>query len=570
MSGSSMLQLITFSASETQLKTRSASRALIERDKDGAPGKTLGRIYSFVADKIAARVNRAARSHGKGPGPAAEIICKFFDKLEEQWKDKSVQDLRSGKKIPVEFAAACIADGTIIALIEGYPPSALSSADAHVSGLSFIEHLLNNSIYDPEEPFSSHLCIRYLVSILNLKYFWEQPPPAEDTSGPDERRELHAGILNKVLKRAELLLQDLGVNNLDVISESRKPPASKSLSLDPEGVDAYCEAVLIGLQMSFFLRLPAPMSIVDELWYHNLRSVVWLLRLPQSKILLPKSGEITLNETYTKYLPFSLKSREVEVESDSGTTHSAAADPDSQYDAADSKYDAADSEPEHDPADGRQDEIIIAVMGSTGAGKSSFIKLLTGSDTVKIAENLESETSESRLSIPPGFDDSRSEMTDTEVLKRVAGFLVKEYNAKRKLNGFIYVHRIADARIGGQSIRNMRMIKELCGTETFKNVVILTTFWDLVSEALGRVREDELKKFTFFRDLVAGGACFMRHDRTHGSAVQVLRHVAALEPTDPRIAKEMVDEGKPLEETGAGSAQPGGGGAKGGDAQPAA
>ncbi|KAJ7443402.1 P-loop containing nucleoside triphosphate hydrolase protein [Mycena galericulata] len=215
-----------------------------------------------------------------------------------------------------------------------------------------------------------------------------------------------------------------------------------------------------------------------------------------------------------------------------------------------------------------QDDIIIAVMGCTGSGKSSFIKLLTGNPDVKIGSNLDSETSEvnsfsfadrasgRKVTIvdTPGFDDSRPEMTDTDVLKQIADFLCQEYDAKRKLNGFIYVHRISDPRFGGQNIRNLRMFKELCGAETFKNVVILTTFWDRVAKAEGNKREDEMmKKSRFFKDLVAGGALFMRHDRTKENTLQVLRHFSALEPKDPRIAKEMRDEGKSLEETGAGS-----------------
>jgi Fe-S cluster assembly ATPase SufC len=37
-------------------------------------------------------------------------------------------------------------------------------------------------------------------------------------------------------------------------------------------------------------------------------------------------------------------------------------------------------------------EMIIAVMGVTGSGKSSFIRALTGKDDVKVGHGLESGT----------------------------------------------------------------------------------------------------------------------------------------------------------------------------------
>lgn len=96
------------------------------------------------------------------------------------------------------------------------------------------------------------------------------------------------------------------------------------------------------------------------------------------------------------------------------------------------------------------------------------------------------------------------------------------------------------------------MLKELCGKENFKNVVVLTTFWDLAGSE-GQEIDDHLKKSRFFKDLVAGDACFMSHNpSTRDSALQVLRHISGLEPNDARIAKEMIEEGRSLERTSAG------------------
>ena len=105
-------------------------------------------------------------------------------------------------------------------------------------------------------------------------------------------------------------------------------------------------------------------------------------------------------------------------------------------------------------------------MGVTGAGKSSvrltfanlstethfsfqFIQLLTGDTSVKIGDDLDSETSDVQILHfrdpdngrkvtfvdTPGFDDSRGfddsghggpKFSDTDILKRIADFLLRE------------------------------------------------------------------------------------------------------------------------------------------------
>ena len=98
------------------------------------------------------------------------------------------------------------------------------------------------------------------------------------------------------------------------------------------------------------------------------------------------------------------------------------------------------------------------------------------------------------------------------------------------------------------------MFKNLCGTESYKNVVVLTTFWDLVSKELGQKREAQLKS-QFFQDLVNGGACFMRHNRTVEQAHKVLKHFFTLDPTYVKLADELGRQKMPFEETAAGSVQ---------------
>ncbi|KJA22639.1 hypothetical protein HYPSUDRAFT_644507 [Hypholoma sublateritium FD-334 SS-4] len=208
-------------------------------------------------------------------------------------------------------------------------------------------------------------------------------------------------------------------------------------------------------------------------------------------------------------------------------------------------------------------------MGATGSGKSSFINLLTGKTSVAIGDSLESETADvadirfidsatgRKVTIvdTPGFDDSRQGVTDTDILKKIANFLLAEYDADRKLNCLLYIQRISDPRFSGQQGKNLRMFQNLCGTQMYKNVVVMTTFWDQVSPEVGAKREAQLQS-NFFKDLAQGGALFMRHDRTPESAAKLLNHVfAKLAPVTAQIQIEMGKEKKSLVDTAAGSVQ---------------
>ena len=96
------------------------------------------------------------------------------------------------------------------------------------------------------------------------------------------------------------------------------------------------------------------------------------------------------------------------------------------------------------------------------------------------------------------------------------------------------------------------MFRNLCGEGGFKNVVVLTTFWDKVTQEEGTQHETQLKS-QYFKKLVEGGARFMRHDQSPRSAQEVLKHVLTLFPTNVRIQEEIRVEHKRLEETAAGS-----------------
>ncbi|KAL4242503.1 P-loop containing nucleoside triphosphate hydrolase [Abortiporus biennis] len=107
------------------------------------------------------------------------------------------------------------------------------------------------------------------------------------------------------------------------------------------------------------------------------------------------------------------------------------------------------------------DDIVIAVMGVTGTGKSTFINLVSGgnlateagliscTNQVTCSRTFEIGGKNVTLVDTPGFDDST--LSDTDVLKMIALHLSMIYEQGFKLSGLIYMHCITDFKIGGIS-----------------------------------------------------------------------------------------------------------------------
>jgi hypothetical protein len=155
----------------------------------------------------------------------------------------------------------------------------------------------------------------------------------------------------------------------------------------------------------------------------------------------------------------------------------------------------------------------------------------------------------------PGFDDTRK--SDTDILMDLTGWLSEAYQAKILLTGIIYLHRIMDPRLGGKALQNLKMFKSLCGDEALSKVVLATTFWGHVNISTGMDREKELEKSEFWGRMINKGSKVLRQDQGRASAKDIIlylvrRRTAANMSVALDIQKEMVDQGKTLDQTGAG------------------
>lgn len=155
----------------------------------------------------------------------------------------------------------------------------------------------------------------------------------------------------------------------------------------------------------------------------------------------------------------------------------------------------------------------------------------------------------------PGFDDTHK--SDTDILMELTGWLNEAYEAKILLTGIIYLHRIMDPRLGGKALQNLKMFKSLCGDEALSKVVLATTFWGHVNATVGMNRESELEKSEFWGKMIKKGSKVLRQDNGRVSAKSIIEYLVRKRTTANigvalDIQKEMVDEGKTLDQTGAG------------------
>ncbi|KAF8850293.1 hypothetical protein BDZ45DRAFT_196964 [Acephala macrosclerotiorum] len=214
------------------------------------------------------------------------------------------------------------------------------------------------------------------------------------------------------------------------------------------------------------------------------------------------------------------------------------------------------------------EDMVIAIMGVTGSGKSSFIALLAD-QAVEIGHTLTSCTTQVGiyslqydgnrtiyLIDTPGFDDTNR--SDTDVLKDIAFFLATVYSNKVKLAGIIYLHRITDPRMGGSALKNLYMFQRLCGDRGLSSVVLATTMWSTLDSTesgkeTGRQREQELRKPEFWGSMTERGSEIVKHDGTKDSARAIIDRLVNRESNVVLdIQVQLVDDNKTLDETSAG------------------
>jgi hypothetical protein len=127
------------------------------------------------------------------------------------------------------------------------------------------------------------------------------------------------------------------------------------------------------------------------------------------------------------------------------------------------------------------------------------------------------------------------------------------YKGKVSIATIVYLHRISDNRMTASVLRNLQVFAGLCGQMAMPNVILATTMWNHVEEAIGARREQQLKE-TFWKEMLAHGCTIKRFERTHDSAWRIIDSLAQKDKAPVLLPTEIVDSQLRLSQTKAGIA----------------
>ena len=132
------------------------------------------------------------------------------------------------------------------------------------------------------------------------------------------------------------------------------------------------------------------------------------------------------------------------------------------------------------------------------------------------------------------------------------------YQRGRKLSGLLYLRDINISRMTHTGVKNIDMFQRLCGEESLRNVILLTTRWDQVDYGLGQRREEEITSKFWNHMIKLGstrpkrlGAVSSRSLGTVDPISDVIAPMLRFQPTFLQIQRELGD-GKKLIDTAAG------------------
>ncbi|KAI6022643.1 P-loop containing nucleoside triphosphate hydrolase protein, partial [Pisolithus marmoratus] len=177
-------------------------------------------------------------------------------------------------------------------------------------------------------------------------------------------------------------------------------------------------------------------------------------------------------------------------------------------------------------------------MGPTGSGKSTFIDHAVERPDMGAGHDLMScMTGVCTIQYPhtngvcnivlvdtPGFN--HTYMTDAQALQHIVHWLISSIHEKNiKLSSFLYFHRISDNRMPEMPQRLYQMFKELCGKDNLKNIILVTTMWDEVTEEVGSACEQELCA-NFWQTMITLGPTVHHFEGTTESAWKIINSLS--------------------------------------------
>jgi len=222
---------------------------------------------------------------------------------------------------------------------------------------------------------------------------------------------------------------------------------------------------------------------------------------------------------------------------------------------------ANSDETKHEKCLPTDDHAVILILGKYGAGRSQFIRQVTGSKHVHVAQEGESEwdSIQAHPAIVAGLTVSLVELPDfyleIDRISDIAKWLASMYKYSHQISGIIYLYPINKAD-DTPSLSKLQLLEKLFGLDAAPNVLLLTTNWNRVPEEKGLVMEHTHVR-PWWKPFMDRGSAMLRWSAERESALEAIYHIIGQRGKSSTvfdIQREIVVEGKVFSETGAGKA----------------
>ncbi|KAF9533617.1 hypothetical protein CPB83DRAFT_890092 [Crepidotus variabilis] len=186
------------------------------------------------------------------------------------------------------------------------------------------------------------------------------------------------------------------------------------------------------------------------------------------------------------------------------------------------------------------EDVVVALVGVAGSGKSTFLELATG-HTGAVNHNLKSQkskilavkmpqTSSSRsiwLVDTPGIDSADKNLSEPKVLGSIAEFLERRCPKPKGLDGILYFYNISHGKIQETASSKAAEFKKLMDG-SFQNVILTTTFWDDIHpDDLQNTQQDEIHLNQYWQE-VGDEVRQHRFLNTRESAISIIQLITPL------------------------------------------
>ncbi|KAI0867548.1 P-loop containing nucleoside triphosphate hydrolase protein [Hypoxylon argillaceum] len=147
--------------------------------------------------------------------------------------------------------------------------------------------------------------------------------------------------------------------------------------------------------------------------------------------------------------------------------------------------------------------IRIAIFGTTGSGKTSFINCATGTD-LGVGHEADSATKNIQQAVvpsdkvgqrkvilvdTPGFSDT--DLEDPQLFLKIANWIAKSHNSGEPLNGAIFLQSISQPRVVKSEKDAVELFEKIVGSQAFPQVVVASSMWDTLKySATGNKNEN--------------------------------------------------------------------------------